>query len=281
MASRPHTVKTSPAFQEEHQRPRQGKSGRLTSIAHCNDGVGMHSFNPTTISKSMMRCGTAPAVFAATSQPPRGHGGGSSGVNFVPWSTRAEPPGGDEEAFSGGMKWYMNRAPDSLSRASFTDVSVLRAVAQPHKIYHDYNKEQAWRVAVAGGPPMTANSISREQFRDLSGHKAALKPAGTVYTEKEEMRKVRAAMEKKQLMMKKTGRGLRPTNQTSSDNLRTFSAQEMVDARTPPTFTGWHESTEPFCLEEPWTPSVECAAFAVSPGSTQRSRAKRFASSSR
>jgi|EP00927_Polykrikos_kofoidii_P067781 hypothetical protein len=260
------------------RRTRCGSKGRLTSTRHCTDAYGQHVFVPATWSGSgdSSSSMTDPAIFARVSMP-RCQTSGDSGINFVP----TQPCGDDAAPRSAPLQWYMNVTPTSLHRESWTDPSPLRAIAKPHKTSRDFNKEAAWKQALqATSRPLGGQSLTKQHFVDLSKRKEALKPPPTVYTKRDDLERqnLRASMEFRQRELKTNGKGLRSKSATESNGFRGFTHQEMIDAKTPPTFTGWHESMSPFSLEEAWTPSQDTSEISGSPCSVQRSRPRRYAS---
>merc|ERR1712183_908807 len=94
----------------------------------------------------------------------------------------------------------------------------------------------------------------------LSGNAEVLKPAKTYKAKRDENQKLwRQKDDALRMSQPKQNRKRTPTD---SANLRSF--------------TGWHESIEPFALDEPWHPSLEANTFHTSPSSTQRHRLRRF-----
>lgn len=158
------------------------------------------------------------------------------------------------------LKWY-NGKPMSLSQDSFVDFTPLRAVAKPHKTPVDFQADETWKRALGDHVPMNSNSLSKEVFRDYSGHRDALRPSPTVYTQKEELRKIRMSMELKQRQQRKTGRGLRPPGQTCNDEFKFFTAEDLKHAKQTPCFTSWHEQILPQSSPEVWSLSKDSSMY--------------------
>lgn len=180
------------------------------------------------------------------------------------------------------LTWWGGKC-QSLSRESFVDHTPLRAVAKAHKTPVDFQTDDTWKRALGDQVPMTSISRSMETFKDYSGHKEALKKSPTVYSQRDELTKIRMSMEHKQRMQRKAARGFRPRGlfalregpdpgETCSDEFKFFTPQDLMNARNPPCFTATHQM-----ILRPLSPEVMtlCKDMTGSIGSARQSPCKR------
>lgn len=132
------------------------------------------------------------------------------------------------------LRWWKGRSPESLQRASFTDLSKHKDLLRPAATVGDYEKELAWKRAFGENPlEHSLQSTQRGDFSkvDFKKHRGAISPAATVYSK-------RRITDKKNRTLTATA-GQR--GGTETDNMRWWSAAEMASSRSVPTFTPWHD----------------------------------------